>query len=49
MSDHLVEQVARNQLDLVLDMRDALEVHRARTADHADDRVALLEQELRQV
>ena len=45
----LVEQVARHQLELVLDVRDALEVHRARAAHHADDRVALLEQELRQV
>ena len=45
----LVEQVARHQLQPVLNVGDALEVDRARPADHADDLVALLEEEFGQV
>ena len=45
----LVEQVRLPQIDAVAEMRDALEVLRARPAHHADDPVALLEQQLGQV
>ena len=45
----LVEQVAGDELDVVLDVRDALEVHRARAPYHADDRVALREQKFGEV
>ena len=45
----LVEQVPRDQLDPVLDVRDALEVQRARAPDHTDDGVPLVEEELGQV
>ena len=49
MSEHLVEQVAGDELELVLDVGDALEVHGARAPHHADHRVALRQQEFRQV
>ena len=45
----LVEEVAGDELDLVLDVGDALEVHRARAPHHADDRVALRQQKFGQV
>ncbi len=46
---HFVEQIASDQGDFVLDMVDALEVNRARTTNHADDVVTLLEQVFGQV
>ena len=46
---HLVEQVTRHELELVLNVRDPLEVDRARPAHHPDDGVALFEQEFGQV
>ena len=46
---HFVEQVAGNELELVLDVGDAFEVHRAAPAHHADDVVALGQQQLGQV
>ncbi len=45
----LVEQVPADERDLVLDVGDPLEADRARPPHHADDLVALLEQELGQV
>ena len=46
---HLVEQVAGHEGDAVLEVGDALEVDRRGAPDHADDLVALVEQELGQV
>ena len=45
----LVEQVARHQLQPVLNVGDALEVERARAPDHADHLVALFKEEFGQV
>ena len=45
----LIQQVAGHHLQPVLNVGDALEVERARTADHADDLVALLEEEFGQI
>ena len=45
----LVEQVGLPQLDAVAQVRDALEVLGAGAAHHADDLVALLEQQLGQI
>ncbi len=45
----LVQQVARNYLQPVLDVRNALEVEGARTPDHPDDLIALLEEEFGQI
>src|ERR1019366_6183222 len=49
--DHrdLVEDVTGDQLDVILDVGDALEVEGAGSPDHAGDLVAFGEQELRQV
>ena len=49
--DHrgFVEQVARHELDSILQVADALEVHRARTPHHPDDVVLLREQELGEI
>ncbi len=44
---HLVEKVARYELDLVLNVRDALEVQRAGPPHHADHRVTLRQAETR--
>ena len=46
---HLVEQVALHDGDLVLDMAHAVEVDRAGAPHHADDLVALRQQEIGQV
>ena len=45
----LVEQVARHQLQPVLNVGDALEVEGARAPDHPDHLVALLKEEFGQV
>ena len=45
----LVEQVAPDERDPVLDVGDPLEAHGARTPHHADDLVTLLEEQFREV
>ncbi len=45
----LVEQIAGDELDAILDVRDPLEVHRAAAPHHADHVVTLRQQQLRQV
>ena len=49
MSEQLVEQVGLPELEAVAEVRDALEVLGAGAPDHADDAVALLEQQLGEV
>ena len=46
---HLVQQVAGHERHPVLDAGDPLEVQRAAAAQHPDDLVAMVEQQLRQV
>jgi hypothetical protein len=45
----LVEEIALAQVDAVLEVRDPLELIAGRAADHAVDRIALLEKELCEV
>jgi hypothetical protein len=46
---HLVEQVALDNLDAVLDVADAVEIDGAGAAHHTDDRVALFQQEFGEI
>ena len=46
---HFIEQIARHELDAVLDVRDSLEVDGAAAPHHADDLVALGQQQFREV